>query len=167
MISRSVWQSVKKKKNCSFFSWLLIYFNFQNQEIRMPESVGYMNSATFYSAAFRQYLCHTISSLLKIQILSHKPLCLGYNWSANISTKHCSFLVLFFNWRVIHATKTRITWQKSHSFGPFQFHTRKFCSRAISPVACTPRKVIMHMTSDFEVREIDPGMQISFLNDAP
>ena len=32
--------------------------------------------------------------------------------------------------------------------------------RCFSPVACTPRKVIRHMTSDFDVGEIRPGYAV-------
>ena len=50
----------------------------------------------------------------------------------------------------MHATKTKIAWQLQHSFGPFQFYTRKnLYPRCFSPVAYTPRKVIRHTTSDF------------------
>ena len=59
-------------------------------------------------------------------------------------------------------------WQMSHSFRPFQFFTRKILyPHYLSPVACTPRKVIRHVTSQFDVREVEMDMQTSRLNAAP
>ena len=81
-----------------------------------------------------------------------------------ISTKHCCFVLV----RAIHATKTKIARKMSHSFGPFQFYTRKnLYQRYFSTVDCTPGKVIRHMTFDFDVCEVDLDMQMSFLNAAP
>ena len=46
-----------------------------------------------------------------------------------------------------------------HSFrDPFQFYTRTILyPRYFSLVACTPGNVVRHMTSDFDVCEVDPG----------
>ena len=35
------------------------------------------------------------------------------------------------------------------------------------PVACSPRKVIRYMISDFDVYEVDVNMQMNFLNAVP
>ena len=54
-----------------------------------------------------------------------------------------------------------------HSFSPFQFYLRKILYPCyFSPVAFTPRKVIKHVTSGFDVCDVDLDMQISFLNAA-
>ena len=48
------------------------------------------------------------------------------------------------------------------------FSRVKFCTHSIfSLVACTPREVVRHMTSGFNVCQIDLDMQMSFVNVAP
>lgn len=55
----------------------------------------------------------------------------------------------------------------SHSLDPFQFYTLKdLYLRYFSADACTHRKVIRHMTSDFDACEFDLDMQMSCLNAA-
>ena len=92
-------------------------------------------------------------------ILSHKPLRVG------VQSKHKHFdkTLLFLIVRAIQATMTKM----SHSFDPFQFYTRKIlCPCYFSPVAFIPRKIIRHLTSDFDACEIDLDLQMSFLNAA-
>ena len=109
-------------------------------------------------------MSHTIFSVLKIPILSHKLLRTRVQPKYKIPTKHCCVSIV----RAINATETKIALQMSTSFDPFQFYTRKILyPRYFSPVACIPRKVIRHMTSDFDVCEIDMKMQMSFLNASP
>ena len=80
-------------------------------------------------AAFRQDLCHTLSfSLLKIMILSNKPLHLLIKGTTEAQAFQQNSAVFFFSLsppveRAIHATETNTAW--SHSFGLFQFYTRK------------------------------------------
>lgn len=55
----------------------------------------------------------------------------------------------------------------SHSFDLFQFYLQKILyPRCSSPVAWTPRKLIRHITSDFDRCEIDLDMQMRCLNAA-
>ena len=98
-------------------------------------------------------------------ILSHKPSHMGVQQKykhfdqKTKQTKNCWFSIVI----AIHTTKTKTAWQMLHAFGPFQLYTQKILYlHCNSPVACTLRKVIRHMTSDFDVREIDQDMQISF-----
>ena len=72
--------------------------------------------------------------LAKIPILSHKSLGMGgYNRNTYISTKRCLLVIV----RAIHATKTKTARKMSHSFGPFQFYTRRILyPRYGTPVAC-------------------------------
>ena len=111
-------------------------------------------------------MSQTIFNLLKIPILSHKPLHTGDTTEAQkISAEHC-FLCVFV-W-AFHASKTKIACMMSHSFDLFQFYTWKILyPRYFSLVACIPRKVVRHMTSDIDVCEVDLGMQMNFLNAAP
>ena len=51
----------------------------------------------------------------------------------------------------------------THSFVPFQFHTRKNLYYIVYLVACTPRKVIILMSSDLFTCQIDLDMHMSFL----
>ena len=56
----------------------------------------------------------------------------------------------------------------SQSLSPFQFYTRKILyPRCFLAVACIPRTVIRHITSDFDVSELDLDMQMGILNAAP
>ena len=106
---------------------------------------------------------HTVFSLLKISILSHKPLRIWIQLKPNISTRHCCFVIV----SAIYAAKTKIAWEMSHSSGEFQFQRRKILYRRyFCPVVCIAIKVTGHMTSDFDVYEVDQDMQISFLNAA-
>ena len=44
--------------------------------------------------------------------------------------------------------------------------TETLCTRCASPAVCTPRQVHSRMTYDSDVCDVDPGMQINFLNAA-
>ena len=118
---------------------------------------------SLHSAVFSQYQCHTPVLVCQKHVSCPTNLhAWGYNQSINISTKYCCFSIV----RAIHATN--IVWQMSHSFGPFQFYLQKILySCNFSPADCTPRKVIRHMTSDFDVCEIYLDMQTSSLNAGP
>ena len=105
-------------------------------------------------------MSHTVPNLLTIPILSHKSLRMGVTTEAEEFQQNASVLCCV---KAIYATKTAR--KTSHSSGPFQFSTRKSLYPTYSsPVACTHRKVIRHMTSDFDVCEVDVNMQMSFLN---
>ena len=109
-------------------------------------------------------MSRTTFSLLKIPILSHKPLRTG----VQPKYKHFKKTLLFCDCRAIYSTKTKTAGKVSQSFGPVKFYTRRILyPRYFSSVARTPRKVTRRMTSDFDVCEADLGMQMSFVNAAP
>ena len=69
------------------------------------------------------FLCFL--SFRKIPILFHKPL----HW-VEPKHKHFNETLLSSIVRAIRVTKTTTAWQITHSFGPFQFYTRKImCPR--------------------------------------
>ena len=115
-------------------------------------------------------MSHTIFSLLKIPIVSHKPLRMGVQPRPNISTRTLLYCDCKSNSRFKKIKQKTIARKMSQSFGPFQFYTRKilyprfFFFFLFSPVVCYLRKVIRHMTSDFDVCEVDLNEQMSFLN---
>ena len=105
-------------------------------------------------------MSHTIFSLLKILSLSHKPLCM------EVQLKVQTFQQKTASVRAIHTTKT--VWQMSHSSGQFHIYMRKILyPGCFSQTACTPGKVIRHMTSNFDVCEIDLDIPMSLLNAMP
>ena len=68
--------------------------------------------------------------------------------------------------RAIHATKTKAH-VKDATFIRFTaiLHAEKICTQAIFLQSlCIPRKVTRHMTSDFDVCEVDQDVQMSFLS---
>ena len=86
---------------------------------------------------------------------------------AQLKHKHFKRALLFFNCMHNLSYKNNYCTKDSHSFGSFQFYTQKsLCWRCFPPVAFTQRKVIKHMTSDFDICEIDVGMPMSCLNAA-
>ena len=86
----------------------------------------------------------------------------GYNRSTSVSTNHCCFSSA----RAIHATKTKRLQNRCRIYSAHCSFTRgTICSNAVfSPIACTPRRDIGHMSSDVDVCQMDLDMQMSFLN---
>lgn len=88
----------------------------------------------------------------------------GYNQSSNTPTKQC----------IVAATEERFTLQRQrlHERCDFSLVSVRLYTRAIlyprhlSPIACTSREVASHVTSNSDVYEIDPSMQMSFLKAA-
>ena len=87
----------------------------------------------------------TIVNLLDISILDHKSLRTG----EQPKHKHFNKTLLFYVYIQRLHEKRRI----------HLIHSMLFS------VTCTTGKVIRHMTSDFDVCEVDLDMQMSFLND--
>ena len=107
----------------------------------------------------------SIFSLLKIPILSRKLLRVG----VQSQHKHFKKTLLFCDRKSNSRYKDKELHERCHIHSVHLSCTRgEFCTHAIlSPVACTFRKIIRHMTSDFDVCEIDLDMQMSFLHTAP
>ena len=79
--------------------------------------------------------------------------------------KHLNKPLLFCD---CNAAKTKTARKTSRSFNPFQFYIRKILyPHYYSTVAYTLRKVIRHMTSDFNECEVDLDMQMNLLSAAP
>ena len=68
--------------------------------------------------------------------------------------------------RATHATKKQRLLDRCHVHSVRSSCTRgKVCTHAVSsPVACTSRKVSRHVTSEFDVCEIDLDIHRSFVN---
>ena len=106
----------------------------------------------------------SIFSLLKIPILSRKLLRVG----VQSQHKHFKKTLLFCDRKSNSRYKDKELHERCHIHSVHLSCTRgEFCTHAIlSPVACTFRKIIRHMTSDFDVCEIDLDMEMSFLSAA-
>lgn len=119
----------------------------------------------YHSAAFRQYLFHSL--FLICQAYWFCPTILWawqVNQSTNISTKQWCICESFSLCKDKDCAKDAVP----HSIDPLQFYTWKsLYPHYFSLVDCTPREVIRHLTFNFDECQIDLGMQMSFLNAVP